>query len=425
MEDMINIPDVYREFILPVKRTMPKNNNVINLDASDLILQQKNALEDFETYKYLMDNAYAGRDYWEMHGVDFAACYATIEHRLKQEAYISASDFAETIYEAFTGKIIDNHLSIATTVRECYLKFSGNKYAYFSGVTVEKKDGRMIAVASENAAVKTGDVIACEEDQLFRTLAPHGRDYFYVGTRSWTPIDKLTVGVNGEAVELSLHRSRAGDFKSIGDEYFKLIDCEGIPVVHSGTFHASQSIPRNCGAELGNRLRQERDLLWVLAGNGGGSSDYPMHFIQELNGYANNATHMAWLKTHITDFSIVDHEKPYTEWFFNLDEPVDLSKSRFDGNLFTIINSGTCSSAENAIGYAKSVKNNLLIGENSCGMGLFGEQQAYILRHSLISLGIPCKVFLSESKEGEGYMPDYWIDSADLVEAVIKWLHTN
>ena len=425
MADMINIPDVYREFVRPEKRTMPKNDNVINLDHSDLMLSQKDALEDFETYKYLMDNAYAGRDYWSMQGVDFPACYAMIENKLKQQEYVSSTDFAQMIHDAFAGKIIDNHLGIATTVREDYFLFRGNKYAYFSGVTVEEGGGGYTVVKSENAAVQIGDIVACEEEQLFRTLAPQGKNYFYVGTRSWTPVEKLAVSVNGEVVDLALHQSRAGDFESLGDEYFKLTDCEGIPVVHSGTFNAFRSVPRDCGAALGKSLRQERNLLWVLAGNGGGSSDYPQHFIQELNGYANNATHMAWLKTHLTDFTTVDYDKPYTEWFFHLDSPVDLSESRFDGRLFTIINSKTCSSAENAIGYAKCVKNNLLIGENSCGMGLFGEQQAFFLRHSLINLGIPCKIFLSESKEGEGYTPDDWADSADLVGIVAKWIHNR
>ena len=66
---------------------------------------------------------------------------------------------------------------------------------------------------------------------------------------------------------------------------------------YSGTFSAHRNVPRNCGAELGKSLRQEKNLLWVLAGNGGGSSDYPKHFIEELNGYANKVWRMrSWGK---------------------------------------------------------------------------------------------------------------------------------
>ena len=423
MSNIINVPEEYREYIYPEKRTMPKNDKVINVNHSNLTLSRKDALEDIETFKYLMDNVYSGRDYWSMHGVDFTECYAKIEDKLQLVDYIPATELARSIHEVFKGKIIDNHLGIRAALGGEYLGFYGNKYAYFSGVTVEKRGGRYLVVASENLSVKAGDTIECDDNRLYPTLSPLGKEYFYVGTRSWTPIDKITVGVNGEAVELPLHKSRAGEFVTLGNEYFKLTECDGYPVVYSGTFASDQAIPRNCGAELGKSLRQEKNLLWVLAGNGGGSSEYPQHFIQELNGYANNATHMAWLKTHLTDFSTVDHDKPYTEWAINLDPPVDYSKSQFDGNLYTIINSKTGSSAENAIGYSKCVKNNILIGENSCGMGLFGEKQDFLLKNSLIILGIPCKIFLSESKEGEGYTPDYWVDSADLVGAVTKWLH--
>lgn len=425
MTEIINIPEEYREYIRPEKREMPKNDKVINFGHSDLILSQKDALEDFETCKYLMDNAYSGRDYWSMHGVDFETGYAQIENKLRHMDTISAGELAKTIYETFAGKIIDNHLGIRALIStdSKYMGFYGNKYAYFSGITVEISDGRNVVVASENPDVNVGDAVECEESNLYRALAPRGKDFYYVGTRSWTPTDKMTVGVNGEAVEIPLHKSRAGEFETFEDEYFKLVDCGGYPVVYSGTFSSHNSIPRNCGQELAKTLTQKEKLIWVLAGNGGGSSEYPSRFIGQLNWYANNATHMAWLKTHLTDFSTVNHDKPYTEWVINLDEPVDYSKSQFGGKLYTIANSKTASSAEMAIGYSKSVKNNILIGENSCGMGLFGEQQSFVLKNSMILLGIPCKIFLSESKEGEGYTPDYWADSADLVQEVIKWLN--
>ena len=134
---------------------------------------------------------------------------------------------------------------------------------------------------------------------------------------------------------------------------------------------------------------------------------------------------MAWLRTHITDFTPVQLDKPYTEWKFSLDNPVDYTQSKYNGTLYTLMNTRTGSSAENAVGYAKSVKNHLLIGENSGGVGLFGEVQGYILRHSLIRLGIPCKIFLNGVAEGEGYSPDYWVDSADLVNTVAKWIQNN
>ena len=116
MADIINIPEEYHEYIRPEKRTIEKNDRVINTYFSDLTLSQKDALEDFETYKYLMDNVYSGRDYWSMHGVDFKAGYAQIENKLRHMARISSAELAWTIYETFSGKIIDNHLGIRAMV---------------------------------------------------------------------------------------------------------------------------------------------------------------------------------------------------------------------------------------------------------------------------------------------------------------------
>ncbi|WP_442935447.1 S41 family peptidase [Niameybacter sp.] len=81
------------------------------------------------------------------------------------------------------------------------------------------------------------------------------------------------------------------------------------------------------------------------------------------------------------------------EWVFNLEKEVNFLKGTFSGKIYTIINSKTGSSAENAVGYSKCIKNNVLIGENTCGMGLFGEVQAFALKNSFIVLGIPSKNF--------------------------------
>ena len=425
MADIIHIPELYQDFIRHEKRFMPQNDHVINLDHSQLTVSQQNALEDFETFKYLMDNAYAGRDYWAMHGVNFHACYAQIENQIKAQAYIHASKLRELFYQAFAGKIVDNHLGLGVITERKRSVFSAHKYAYFTGITVEKQDNQYIVVQSETDNALAGDRIECEESQLYPTLSPGEREWFYVGIRSWVPVENISIGLNGKAVTLPVHKSRAGDYVSAGEQHFKYTRCHDVPVVLSETFDAFGDVPRECGAELGHQLQAEKELLWVLADNGGGSSDYAMHFIEALNGYANNATHVAWLRTHITDFTSVQLDKPYTEWKFSLDDPVDYTQSKYNGTLYTLMNTRTGSSAENAVGYAKSVKNHLLIGENSGGIGLFGEVQGYILRHSLIRLGIPCKIFLNGVAEGEGYTPDYWVDSADLVNTVAHWVKNN
>ena len=83
MADMIQIPEMYKNYIYPEKRNMPYNPNVINTYFSEITISQSQALEDFVTFKYLIDNAYSGRDYWAMRGVDFPKLYAQIEGVIK------------------------------------------------------------------------------------------------------------------------------------------------------------------------------------------------------------------------------------------------------------------------------------------------------------------------------------------------------
>ena len=422
MADMIQIPEMYKNYIYPEKRNMPYNPNVINTYFSEITISQSQALEDFATFKYLIDNAYSGRDYWAMRGVDFPKLYAQIEGVIKAHDHLPATLFRDTIYQTFLGKIVDNHLSLRVYNDEHGYCFSATKQAYFTGIIVEEQKGKYVVVQSDHKGIHTGDIIECADDFLFPTLAPTGKNWFYVGARDWIPVERLSVGVNGRETIIPLHKSKAGEYVPT-DEFFKLTSCLDIPTVLSGTFYdIYDHVSRDCGVEYGHQLKNEKQVMWVLAGNGGGSSIFAERFVEALNGYANSSTHAAYLETHITNFSKVNLCSPYTNWQFYIDPPMDYSQSKFEGTLFTLMNHDTGSAAENAVGYAKSVKNHILIGENSGGIGLFGEVQGYLLRHSMIRLGIPCAIFLNGVAEGEGYNPDYWIDSADLVGEVARWI---
>ena len=100
---------------------------------------------------------------------------------------------------------------------------------------------------------------------------------------------------------------------------------------------------------------------------------------------------------------------------------VEYETATYDGTIIALMNRYTGSSAEMAVGYSKSIRKHLLIGENSHGAGIFGEQMQYVLPYSGIQLGMGCKLFLGDFSEGEGYQPDYWVDSSDVKGEVICW----
>ena len=91
-----------------------------------------------------------------------------------------------------------------------------------------------------------------------------------------------------------------------------------------------------------------------------------------------------------------------------------------------LVNSGTASSGETAVMYGRSVRDFILIGENTMGCNTFGNVRGYTLKHSDIICRIPNVINLCENpaecKEGYGFEPNYWVDSENVEEEVIKWL---
>lgn len=82
------------------------------------------------------------------------------------------------------------------------------------------------------------------------------------------------------------------------------------------------------------------------------------------------------------------------------------------------------SAGEDFLSYSKSLPDITIVGENSGGVGTFGEIRSYVLPNSKIRLNFPSKIFLSKyAEEGIGFLPDYWLDSSKPEEEVSNWLN--
>ncbi len=71
---------------------------------------------------------------------------------------------------------------------------------------------------------------------------------------------------------------------------------------------------------------------------------------------------------------------------------------------------------------ARSVPNCVVVGQNSSGASTFGDILSYQLPRSGIILHLPYKLFLEGINEGEGFEPDYWVDSSDVQGELLAWL---
>ena len=102
-------------------------------------------------------------------------------------------------------------------------------------------------------------------------------------------------------------------------------------------------------------------------------------------------------------------------------ENVDGGNS-FKGTLHVIINNYVASSGESAVLMAKELKKTKVYGCNTLGIGQFGDLLVYYLPYSQMTIWCPHKVFQSCILETVGYEPDYWIDSIEPLECVLKFI---
>ena len=80
------------------------------------------------------------------------------------------------------------------------------------------------------------------------------------------------------------------------------------------------------------------------------------------------------------------------------------------------------SSTELALRWAASYPRVTFYGCNSLGIGHFGDLCIYYLPNSQIVLWCPQKVFDAGIQETVGFEPDFWIDSHDVVSAVLNYI---
>jgi len=76
--------------------------------------------------------------------------------------------------------------------------------------------------------------------------------------------------------------------------------------------------------------------------------------------------------------------------------------------------------------FVKLCKNHLnnciIMGENTKGCMNTGDIRYFYLPNSLSFLSIPTARFPNIFEEGIGFIPDYWIDNADPINCIVKWL---
>ncbi|MCM1375145.1 MAG: S41 family peptidase [Muribaculum sp.] len=387
------------------------------------VITKEQALQDIEQLIYIIDNRYCGKEYWENKGIEFSSCYQEIRDYVLHEEEIYISDYCRAIHRAFDRGIVDNHFAFASPLTG-RLGYHKQYNAYFADLLIEKRVDKFYVIKSGYSDIVVGDEVQ-NEDVLFPTLAPMGKRRYLVGKRSYGELVSMLISVNGIVREVGLHKCRAG--KKIEDRDICLYEKEraGIPIIRANCCDFVGNLREHTDiVAIGKRYSSSERLILNYLSNEGGYNRITREFIQGLNGYAHLEEYSAKLISPITEGKDCKRQ-----WIVSDCQTYEYEKAMYKGTLYMLVNSDTASSGESAVLYARSVKNLVLIGENTMGCNTFGNVASYVLGNSGIVCRVPNVVNLcrnpEDCQEGKGFEPDFWVDSTDVEGEVVEWLCGN
>ena len=417
-------------------------------------------LGDIEMLRYLFENGYSGYSYWKNRGINFDGIYENLTELTRGNENVPVTDIEQIIAEGLAD-VQDGHLAVYGHERH---RFLDRKCPYFADVIVERitaEDGgsssgaEYTVIRSNCDSVAPGMIYTGPEDRLFRILSRRGVQQFQLGvfTGEYTTEAafrfKTGSGPSAFSITLPLHECRLTRAENQDDYVYSTTEVDGIDLIRVSSFSNRYHELLEEFAESGTALAEKDRFIVNLLGNSGGSSTYACDFASNLNGVAQWRMYFAMLCSPVTIGSVAAmpitenmpdriieyinqmqqalerlRERPVRNWLSVMDELAPRQMGDYHGTAVFMIDRGVASSGEAMIDYSKSIPGAVLIGENSAGAGTFGEVRQYWLPNSRIQLFLPSKLFLAPGfEEGVGYLPDYWLDSAEPVSEIVQWLN--
>ena len=435
-----------------IKKSMLKNEKTTfrqlpkpDFKASTDSLSYQNAIDDATMFDYIVMNGYSGYKYWKNSGFDIASASQIVEKKFKGKKHIASQELFSVYASMFNG-INDGHVSI--NGKNLYFSPFRHRDAFFSDILIERRDDGFFIIQSEVFQIECGQKYTGPDSLLFRTLSPKGREHFLIGKLSTTPIYRMTASFDNQEKTIPLHRCRISMAGTSNGKIFSSANYEGIKSVRLATLMSTENDSALVKfAESGKEFALENKLILDLTHNGGGNSEYIQNFFKHLNNTYKVPMNYAVLKSPATaqSMALIDTSSmpalkkyallgekevqkqmrnPKIKW--EISSSLKQKKGNFKGDLYVIMNRANASSAEMGIAIAKQIPTTLLIGENSAGINSFGNISRYQLPYSKFTLNLPyCIYEFTEFKNGQGYMPDYWLDSYDPIKETTSWLKNN
>ncbi|NQV15172.1 hypothetical protein HQ531_06910 [bacterium] len=447
-----DIPEIFQPFISQKTSavaykalTLRDGNKSVEIPDSITAME---ALIDIEMLEYLISTSYSGFEYWKHRGVDFDAYLKSLRRFVAKNERLNTYDFENQIAKILS-QISDGHISfIGTGYHMAYR----HKAVYFSDLLVEKTDSdQYLVIDSQNDGVKKGAIFTQErkEEYLFKTLSAADKLQYFIGVFSYDMINSIDLAFDQKLVQVPLHKSRLMYARFEDPTPFFINRIDNIPVVRVTGFRDVLYPQMQSFMQAGETLQNEDVIIVNLFNNGGGSSVFPQTFIRNLNGAVQWETQWGELTSPaITEYyagfdlstqsdispelkdlvlrysdKFDDYRRtPVKNWQFSRTENKK-TPGTYTGKFILLTNRRVLSAGENMVGSSQSIKNTIVIGENTGGVAQFSSTCEYYLPYSNLLLNLPRQlIFIPGLEECVGYLPDYWLDTREPVEEVLKWL---
>lgn len=227
-------------------------------------------------------------------------------------------------------------------------------------------------------------------------------------------------------------------------------EVDGIPVIRIQKFDEGKHDEMLELVAAGERLRDEPVIVLDLRGNPGGPDTYAREFFLNLtagpvrystiNELTSTTTMQGTVNWAVCTLARPDLQAAGREafeqrrtsslamlegaevgeksWNVYTPEWQGRAPKPYAGRLVVLVDRGCGSACESFVMFARQLPGTLVVGENTAGVGIFGEIRRYRLPHSGMWMQAGRKWFQTqgaaeEAKEGSGFMPDLWLDTKD------------
>lgn len=330
-----------------------------------------------------------------------------------------------------------------------------NQFVFYSQVYFEKKGNEYFVEESNVRSIKKGMKYTGDEQSLFKVIH-NNKELYRFAVFNYYNQKKAAINIENKIKKIPVKWIQ--NYVKNEEISYKNTDKS---IVISITTCSPKDLEkfRKTVSEIRKQLETTDKMVIIdLRNNSGGLVSNIYYILYSLllspseenlvnfNGILNYTTqnHYELNTQKIRDRVLVDGNKEkftrlkldknkYVKGYGSLDNSkqvkIKIDNPKYKKNLYILTNNNTVSAAEDFIFYSKKLYDKtILIGENTYGCIVFGDPYRYSLPDSKISLNLTatdnrqCIALLSGRNwkgEGNGFYPDYWATSEEIVETMV------